>query len=74
MEKIKSEITADYVRTLTSPTEKFLCKLSENWSQFKFRGFKIRDMVSNITLVEVSDSQVDDEALAEDDDPSKRLI
>ena len=31
-------------------------------------------MDSNITLVEVPDSQVDDEDLAEDDDPTKRLI
>lgn len=65
-------ITADFVRQLNAPTEKFLCKISDNWADFKFRGFKIRDMVSNITLVEVPESQVDNNAL--EDDPSKRLI
>ena len=48
-------VTTDYVRSLNQPTENFLCKLSDNWAEFKFRGFKIRDMVSNITLVEVPD-------------------
>ena len=40
----------------------------------KFRGFKIRDMVSNITLVDVPDEQVENEDLSDDDDPSKRMI
>ena len=49
-------ITADFVRSLNTPTEKFLCRMADNWADFKFRGFKIRDMVSNITLVEVPES------------------
>jgi len=65
-------ITADFVRSLNAPTEKFLCKMADNWADFKFRGFKIRDIVSNITLVEVPESQVENNAL--EDDPSKRLI
>ena len=35
------------------PTNSFLCKLSDNWPKFKFGGFKIRDMISKITLVDV---------------------
>jgi hypothetical protein len=31
-------------------------------------------MVSNITLVEVPEDDVENDALSEDDDPSKRLI
>jgi hypothetical protein len=31
-------------------------------------------MVSNITLVEVPEDDVENDALVEDDDPSKRLI
>ena len=67
-------ITPDYVKSLTAPTDVFLCKLSDNWAEFKFRGFKIRDMISNITLVEVPDEEVENEALDDTQDPTKRLI
>ena len=70
---LNDNVTPEYVRTLTEPTEKFLCTLSDNWADFRFRGFKIRDMVSNITLVEVPDSAVEQpENLQDDVDPSKR--
>ncbi len=66
--------TPDDIRALDRPAEHFLCKLSDNWAQFKFKGFKIRDIVSNITLVEVPEDDVENENLDEADDPSKRLI
>ena len=70
-----AEITPDYVRNLTQPTDQFLCKLADNWPQFKFRGFRIRDMISNITLVDVPDEEIENEQnLSDADDPSKRLI
>ena len=47
------EISPDYVRSLSNPAKSFLCKISDNWPVLKFGGFKIRDMVSGITLVEV---------------------
>ena len=47
------DITVDYVANLTEPTDRFLCKLSDNWPDFKFGAFKIRDCVSKITLVDV---------------------
>jgi hypothetical protein len=50
-----ANVTPEEVRALNAPSDKFLCKLSDNWGGIKFRGFKIRDMVSNITLVEVPD-------------------
>ena len=28
---IPKEITPDYVKALTDPTDKFLCKLTDNW-------------------------------------------
>ena len=46
-------ITAEYVMNLQEPTDRFLCKLVDNWPKFKFGGFKIRDMVSKLTLVDV---------------------
>ena len=46
-------ISPDYVRSLTGPTEQFLCRLTDNWPKVAFRGFSIRDMISNITLVDV---------------------
>ena len=67
------DITADYVKNLTNPTDKFLCKLSENWPKFKFGGFKIRDIVSGITLVDVPD-QDDESEINDDDNPETRVI
>ena len=67
------EVTPEYVTSLQAPTDNFLCKLSDNWAGFRFRGFKIRDMISNITLVDVPDDG-DDEELNDDDDPKTRLI
>ena len=48
-------ITTDYVKALTLPCDRFLCKLADNTPKFKFGGFKIRDMVSKMTLVDVPD-------------------
>ena len=62
---------------LQEPTEKFLCKLSDNWPQLRFGGFKIRDIVSGYTLVEVQDDEVDNGesgTLSDEDDPSTRVI
>ena len=78
MEKTESEnhpdaITVDYVANLQQPTSKFLCKLSDNWPKFKFGGFKIRDIDSKITLVEVPEQDVDNDP-SEEDDPETRVI
>ena len=67
------DITFEYVNSLELPTDRFLCKLSDNTPKFKFAGFKIRDMMSKITLVEVPDDG-DDAKLNDDDDPSERVI
>lgn len=69
-----ANVTPEQVRALNAPTDQFLCKLSDNWGEMKFRGFKIRDMISNITLIEVPDDQVENEALSDEDDPTMRLI
>ena len=71
------EITVDVVKALMEPTEKFLCKLSDNWPQLRFGGFKIRDIVSGFTLVEVQDDEIDhgdSGTLSDADDPSTRVI
>ena len=67
-------VTPEFVKALDKPAENFLCKLSDNWAQFRFKGFRIRDIVSNIVLVDVPEDDVENEELNEDDDPSKRLI
>ena len=74
MVESKTDVTPEYVKALTAPTETFLCKLTDNWAKFRFRGFKIRDMISNITLVEVPDDDIENEQLSDDDDPTKRMI
>ena len=63
------------MKSLTAPTDVFLCKLKDNWPKLSFKGFKIRDMISNITLVDVPTDEIEDESqLTDDDDPSKRQI
>ena len=64
----------EYVRSLNAPTEAFLCKLSDNWPKLTFGGFKIRDMVSGITLVEVHDDEIDNTTISDADDPKTRVI
>ena len=67
-------VTPEFVKGLKNPTDRFLCKLNDNWPKFRFKGFKIRDMQSGITLVDVPDDDIADEQLTDDDDPTKRLI
>ena len=62
------------MKSLNQPTDQFLCKLSDNWANLKFGGFKIRDMLSGITLVEVQDDDIDNESVTDSDDPSTRVI
>ena len=70
-----TDITPEYVRSLTAPTDQFLCRLSDNWPLLSFKGFRIRDMISNITLVDVPGEDLTEEALLTDvDDPTKRMI
>ena len=68
-------ITFDYVNNLEKPTNRFLCKLSDNTPLFRFGGFRIRDMHSNITLVDVPESNeplnLEDET---NDDVTERVI
>ena len=63
------------MRSLTGPTDQFLCRLADNSPDLKFKGFRIRDMISNITLVDVPIDEIESEGnLSEADDPTKRLI
>ncbi len=77
-EEVKSapeDITPAFVRSLNAPTEQFLCRLADNTPKLQFKGFRIRDMVSNITLVDVPIDDIEEESnLNEADDPTKRLI
>ena len=55
---VPDEVTPEYVRSLTAPTDRFLCRLSDNWAKLSFKGFRIRDMISNITLVDVPVAEI----------------
>ncbi len=59
------------VLSLTAPTSQFLCKLSDNTYNVHFGAFRIRDMVSKMTLVDVKASELDAK-VTEDMDPSVR--
>jgi len=71
-------ITPEYVRALKAPTDKFLCKVADNTFNIKFGAFRIRDMDSGITLVDVSEEEVSkDEGQLTDEqleDPKTRLV
>ena len=58
---------------LMEPTDRFLCKLNDNWPKFKFGGFRIRDMVSKLVLVDVPEQEVDND-VSDNDDPTTRVI
>ena len=74
-QQVPEEISPEYVRQLTGPTDQFLCSLNDNWPVLKFKGFRIRDMISNITLVDVPVEEIESETnLSDADDPTKRLI
>ena len=68
-----STATQDFVKTLTNPTEKFLCPLVDN-KYIKFGSFRIRDMISGLTLVDVNESDIDNDIKPEEDDPSIRVM
>ena len=66
--------TPEEVKSLTSPTEKFLCSLRDNNYNIKFGAFKIRDMISGAVLVDVSEDDLDLNITEEMDDPKVRLV
>ena len=66
--------TPDDIRALNAPADKFLCKLSDNWAKFRFKGFRIRDIGSNMVLVEVPEDDVENDNLEDSDNPNERLI
>jgi len=73
--QVPEVVTPDYVRALTGPTDQFLCRLADNVFKMSFKGFRIRDMISNIALVDVPIDDIEEEKnLREEDDPTKRLI
>lgn len=65
--------TPEFIRTLTAPTKTFLCSLKDNTFGIKFGAFRLRDMTSGITLIDVHDGDLDT-AVTEDMDPSTRLL
>jgi len=70
----QSKVTPDYVKSLTGPTNHFLCKLSDNTYKVKFGAFRIRDIDSGFVLVDVSEDDLAGETIEEMDDPTTRLV
>ena len=50
-----SNVNPEYIRSLIKPTEKFLCAMADNTFKIRFGAFRIRDMDSGFTLVDVTD-------------------
>lgn len=55
-----NSITPEYIKSLTSFTDEYLCKISDNLYKIKFLSFRVRDMDSGYTLFEVHDDEVED--------------
>ena len=56
-------ITIEYVKSLTTPSEKFLCSLSDNIYDIKFLSFRVRDLDSGFVLFEVEDNEENNSVL-----------
>ena len=54
-----SEITPDVVRSYTGFTPKFLCGMSSNIYNIRFKRFKVRDIETDFVLFDVSDDSDD---------------
>lgn len=67
------KFTPEDVMSLTEPTANFLCKLSDNTYNVRFGAFRIRDMISKLTLVDVRADELDAK-VTEEMDPSVRLV
>ena len=61
-----TEITPDYILSLTKPTDHFLCPLSANVYNIQFLSFKIRDFESNQVLFSVEKDPNEEELKIED--------
>jgi hypothetical protein len=62
------------VKSLTGPTDHFLCKLSDNTFNIKFGAFRIRDIDSGFVLVDVSEEELAGDIPEDLDDPKTRLV
>ena len=74
METSDDMTTPDKIRSLSQPTEKFLCSLKDNTYGITFGAFRIRDMDSGVVLVDVQESDLDHDITEDMDDPNIRLL
>ena len=56
-DSISNNVTIDEIRELKRPTDIFMCKLSDNVYKVEFLKYRIRDMVSKLTLVEIDNEE-----------------
>ena len=66
--------TPAVAREMTVPSNKFYCKLSDNTFKISFRRYKIRDMDSGLTLVDIEHDGMDEDADLDDIPDDDRLI
>lgn len=62
----KKSVNIEEVRSLTTYTDKFLCKLSDNLYDIKFVNFRVRDLDSGFVLFEVKDEGDDNDTSPEE--------
>jgi hypothetical protein len=62
------KITIEYIKSLNTFTNKFLCQLKDNIYNIKFREFSVRDLDSGYILFEVNeDENIENNAEIEED-------
>ena len=62
-----TDFTVENAKTLAAPTTEFMCKPSDNVNNIQFLRYKIRDMDSGITLVDIINDEEDSESAKIDD-------
>ncbi len=71
---LPSQITPDFVRSLTAPTDQFLCRLKDNVYGIRFGAFRIRELTTGFLLVDVKEDDLSDNLTEVVDDPKTRLV
>ena len=62
------KITVEYIKSLTSVTNKFLCQVKDNIYNIKFKQLLVRDLDSGFILFEVNDEEnIENNGEMEDD-------
>ena len=70
----RESFTPDGAREMKSASKQYYCKPSDNTYNIKFMRYRIRDIDSGITLVDIKEDEADDKTINEDDIPEEERL